>query len=281
MVCINSSDIAKITGYNKYTKFDEYNELFIKNMYRNREDLKEYDEDNKCVEFISEQETIDNLIVNLQESDKKEVINILNTDHSTTEKLLKNSNNLTEIINTSNIPETEKQNIIHKLNTNINCKYGSVSEQVSIDKYQETTNHNVYDNNTKCYVKPFNNFKICGKIDGLVDKDGKTYIYEMKNRKNRIFTVIPMYEKIQLLSYTKLLGNSNIIFTQCHGEEQDTKILEDYKDDSLWDELIFRLTMYADTIYTFQSDENIRHKFLKSTEKQKYKILQEYLFYIK
>ena len=74
MVCINSSDIAKITGYNKYTKFDEYNELFIKNMYRNREDLKEYDEDNKCVEFISEQETIDNLIVNLQESDKKEVI---------------------------------------------------------------------------------------------------------------------------------------------------------------------------------------------------------------
>lgn len=282
MVCINSSDIAKITGYNKYTKFDEYNELFIKNIYKNRPDLKEHDEENKYVEFISEEETIDNLITNLKESDKKTITDILKNEHNTNEKLLESSDNISKIINTtSNITETEKTNIINKLNSNINCKYGASSEQSSIDKYQEKTNDNVYDNNSKCYVKQINNFKICGKIDGLVDKGGKTYIYEMKNRKNRIFTMIPIYEKIQLLSYTKLLNNPNIIFTQCKGEEQDTRILNDYIDNSLWDEIVFRLTMYADTIYTFQDNENIRQKFLKSSEKQKYKILQEYLFYIK
>ena len=57
-------------------------------------------------------------------------------------------------------------------------------------------------------------YKICGKVDGFCKKDNIEYIFEIKNRKNKIFTDIPIYEKIQLLIYTKLLNNNNIIFVQ-------------------------------------------------------------------
>ena len=59
-------------------------------------------------------------------------------------------------------------------------------------------------------------YKICGKVDGFCKKDNIEYIFEIKNRKNKIFTDIPIYEQIQLLIYTKILNNNNVIFVQNH-----------------------------------------------------------------
>lgn len=280
MICFNSSELAKLTGYNKYTKPNDVIELFIKYLYRNRPDLKEKDENNEYIQFITEEEQIDELIKDIKSEDKEIINEVINNNIQNNKELLENSDKLNEVINNTNLSNSQKEVLTNKLNSKINCKYGSNTEDVAIKQYEEKTNETVYENNLKCYIKNFDKFKICGKIDGLIDKNGITYIIEIKNRKNQIFSFIPIYEKIQLLSYTKLLDNNNIIFTQCKDKEQKVEILNNYTDEDLWNEIMFRLNLYTDLINEFQNFEKTRKLFLLKNDKLRYKVLKSHLFWL-
>jgi hypothetical protein len=277
MLCINSSQIAGLTGNNKYVNYEKFIKIFIENLYKKRNDLKEIDEGNGSIEFISDEEYTKQLLFNLDINEIIEINNIINSEIKDNNSLHLNSEKLQNVINKSNISTEKKDKIKREINEKINCNYGNNTENKSINILEKTQNIKVYDNNLKCYIKYYDNFLICGKIDGLINKNGKIYINEMKNRKNRIFDFIPLYEKIQLLSYTKLLENTNIIFTQSKDDEQKTEIFENYKDDELWDLVLSRLKIYSNIIYKLRDCNDLRSKFLKKTEKLQYTFLKEYL----
>ena len=275
MLCINSSEISKLTGYNKYIKNEEFVNLFIKNLYKKRDDLKEYDENINNIQTKNDEERMKDLLDNLNIEDKKNINTILSTNLLNNTELIEQSNNLISIIEKSDISSIQKNKIINEVNSKINCNYGSNTEQKAIQKYEKETNNKVYANNDKCYTAYYENFLICGKIDGLIDQDGKTYINEIKNRRNHIYDSIPIYEKVQLLSYTKLLLNTNIIFTQCKDNDTHTEVFENYQDDEMWNTIIYRLEIYVNYIYNLRDDEKLRKEFLTLDIKKQHKALKK------
>lgn len=275
MLCINSSEISKLTGYNKYVKNEEFVNLFIKNLYKKRDDLKEYDENINNIQTKNDEERMKDLLDNLNIEDKKNVNTILSTNLLNNTELIEQSNNLINIIEKSDISSIQKNKIINEVNSKINCNYGSNTEQNAIKKYEKETNNKVYANNDRCYTTHYKNFLICGKIDGLIDQDGKTYINEIKNRRNHIYDSIPIYEKVQLLSYTKLLMNTNIIFTQCKDEDTHTEVFENYQDDEMWNTIIYRLDIYVNYIYNLRENEKLRKEFLTMNLKKQHKELKK------
>ena len=275
MLCINSSEISKLTGYNKYVKNEEFVNLFIKNLYKKRDDLKEYDENINNIQTKNDEERMKDLLDNLNIEDKKNINTILSTNLLNNTELIEQSNNLISIIEKSDISSIQKNKIINEVNSKINCNYGSNTEQKAIQKYEKETNNKVYANNDKCYTAYYENFLICGKIDGLIDQDGKTYINEIKNRRNHIYDSIPIYEKVQLLSYTKLLLNTNIIFTQCKDNDTHTEVFENYQDDEMWNTIIYRLEIYVNYIYNLRDDEKLRKEFLTLDIKKQHKALKK------
>ena len=278
-LCINSSEIANLSGYNKYTNknIEKIIDLFINNLYKNREDLKEYDEDKGVIKFINEQQATNELLEILSENENKEIKKIINTDLKDTDSLQQNSNKIKKIINNSNITNEQKQKISNNINGKINCNYGNNTEKKAIEIYERKTLHKIYDNNILCYTKHYDNFLICGKTDGFIDIDNKTYINEIKNRKNRLFDFIPIYEKIQLLSYTKLCDNTNIVFTQNYRDTQKTEYFKDYIDEKLWNDVLNKLDIYSNTIYKFREDNGYRQLFLKKDNQSRFECLKVYL----
>ena len=66
---------------------------------------------------------------------------------------------------------------------------------------------NIKDNNSKLYkMRLFSlnehEIYVCGKIDGIENNE----LIEIKNRRNRLFEYIPIYEQIQIEVYFRLTG---------------------------------------------------------------------------
>lgn len=274
---INTSKIAGLVGYNKYVKKDKFLEIFIEYLYKKREDLKKIDEDNGDIKFMSDKEYIDDLIKNLDESKKEEINIILKNDIKNNDTLINKTNIIKDLTNNSDINKQEKDKITTELNSRINCNYGSNTENKSIQLFEEQTGYKVYENNSKLFNLKVNNYFICGKIDGKTKIDDVEYILEMKNRKNRIFNTVPDYEQIQLLIYTKLTNNKNILFTQCLDNHIQYEKFLNFENEELYEKIIFRLGKYTDIIYKLREDENMRKSFLSKTDNQKYKFLKIHL----
>lgn len=276
MIYIHSSKISSIIGYNKYTKNDDYIDLFFNYLYKNRDDLKIYDiKNNNNVNFMSDEEKTNNLLSNINDDSTNKIHDLLNTDITNNKTLLQNTTKLNSLINNSDISQSDKKNIKHKLESKINCNYGINTENKAIRLYEQKTNNKVYDCNIKLYTLNCNKYYICGKLDGLVDIDEKQYLVEIKNRKNLIFDIIPQYEKIQLITYTKLCNCDNIVFIQCINEKISIKQLNKYSDEKLWKIILLRLEIYIDLINKLQNDNDLRATLLNSN--QQYTFLKKYL----
>jgi hypothetical protein len=120
-------------------------------------------------------------------------------------------------------------------------------------------------------------YKICGKVDGFCKKDNIEYIFEIKNRKNKIFTEIPIYEKIQLLIYTKLLNNNNIIFVQNIDDNIKIDYLKNYNNSTLLNEILTKLNKFVTLIYNLQNNNSQRQLFLQKNKIQKYKFIFDFI----
>jgi len=58
-------------------------------------------------------------------------------------------------------------------------------------------------------------WRIYGKIDGMYTNHlGKKFIIEIKNRQNRLFDKIPLYEQIQIQMYMWIFGVDEAVFVQ-------------------------------------------------------------------
>jgi hypothetical protein len=61
---------------------------------------------------------------------------------------------------------------------------------------------------------------IGGKVDGVgvASSDGSRFILEVKNRVNRLFGVVPEYERVQVMAYMYITGIPRCILVEQHGE---------------------------------------------------------------
>jgi hypothetical protein len=261
----HSSKIASILGINYYVNKEEYINLFIKYLYKNKEELREYDINNNYIKFCSEK---DNLIIKLinagvKDNKQKEILDIYKNRKNikNTYELHSETKKVTKIL--SKLPVTEKNKLLPNIQSKLNCSYGTNTEYSAIKLYSKLTNNEVTECNKKLLTIYCNKFNICGKIDGKTTINKKEYIVEIKNRKSKFYKIIPEYEKIQLILYTKLCNNNNICFIQKLSNEIQMKYIHDLdNDDKIYNDIINKLELYNNLIIKLQNNESERRKFL-------------------
>lgn len=279
----HSSKIASILGINRYINIEEYINIFIEYLYKNQKELKVHDIDNNYIKFCSKEENIISRLNNagLQKSKQKELLDIYKNS-----KNIKNIDELhLEHKKMENILDSlslnEKNKILPEIKSKLNCSYGINNEDNAIKLYKNLTNNKVYECNEKLLTINCKNFFICGKIDGKTLINQKEYIVEVKNRKNKFFKIIPNYEKIQLILYTKLCNNNNVCFIQKLSNEIQINYINDLDiDDTIFNDIINKLELYNNLIIKLQNNEIERSKFLSLNNEGMYIYLKKNLDFL-
>jgi len=119
--------------------------------------------------------------------------------------------------------------------------------------------------NKECRYRNFSigakQFRFGGIIDGRHAETGQ--MLEVKNRQNRLFDCVPLYEKIQVMVYLFLYQESSCILRQCYAGE--TK-----EDEVLWNEASFRrfvepgLLAFAEDLEKMDADAFFRLQVLSA-----------------
>lgn len=131
------------------------------------------------------------------------------------QKALKRNSLEIKELNNYNYNKKSKSNVFKYNNykkSTVNTKNGLDKEKSTIEIFEHKKNVIVTNKNDKIYNifinKPHNkliihNIILNGAVDGIVNNE---YIVEIKNRQKRFFDEIPIYEKIQIIVYMKLLN---------------------------------------------------------------------------
>lgn len=182
----------------------------------------------------------------------------------------------------------------------ISSEYGNQAERRSI-KAMNARNQQVSHNNSRFYKSVLfesshsgRRYGIGGRIDGLLS-DGT--LVEIKNRQNRLFTTIPMYERIQLECYLRLTGAPSAKHVQhlkrSWTKEPDESITEVQKNDEFWiQDLLPRMAKYFivldyflrvpkwQEVFLLCTTMEDREEFLESLHKKIFEQPQNFLRYI-
>ena len=267
-IYFNASDIAALINKNPYKNSEDviYDILCKINKEENKRELNKFNN-------ISKNETI-NLLNNLHKSEEistdnlnkfkeklekvksdeensrlnKELIEMISKDcvnAKNTDDCLKKQKSLEDKIK-KNLKRSN-EDIGDYLNGFINKKRGIKNEKQIIENFSKKNNVVIKENNSKLYklklfTKNENSFYICGKIDGIEDDT----LIEIKNRKNRLFSFIPEYEKIQVEIYLRLTNMKKGKLIQNFNEEQSVFLLD--SNEELWDMIINELNNVSDII---------------------------------
>lgn len=276
----NSSKIASILGYNYYTNLEEYVDLFVSYLYKNAEELKTLDED--IVFKTCEQDMKEKILKSdIEEISKKQILKIYD-ESSKINNLIQLKDNTDTVERILNDQSTKlSDDIMPIVKTKLNCSFGKNTENTAIKLFKDLTNLEIVENNTKLLKIKFDDFYICGKIDGLLQKEEEEYVVEIKNRKNKFFDKIPKYELIQIILYTKLCNNNNVCFIQKLGEELKIEYFKDIDPNStIFNELIDRLTKLNSFILSLREDNNERKKMMKMSKIRMYIYIKNALTFL-
>ena len=225
-IYLNASEIAGLINKNKYnsqedviydilcrikkeTNKSDINKLEIINKSELLDLLKLFNESslldsNTCNKFketikTTPSDKLSSISKDILDNAAKQSVNTKNTEES---RQIQNNieTNIKKVMKTKNI-----ENVKSYVDGHINKTRGIVNENKIITSYEKKNNTKIYDNNSKLYkMKLFtiDDYKIyiCGKIDGIEDNK----LIEIKNRRNRLFEFIPLYEQIQIEVYFRL-----------------------------------------------------------------------------
>jgi len=269
-------------------------------------EIDKYIMDNDLVDSFSEDMETDDVpvlaqqysaIVDKIENDKKtELINTLNNIESLdvkstkkaelVEKAIEKSNLDTEKIKpTAKITEIKAQIAKATLQNKevINRHYegsakqtlGIQNESNALELYTKKTGRKVIENNEQIFEKKYKTargrvFKITGKVDGFAKVDGKKQLVEVKNRVNKLFKLIPEYEKLQMNYYFAL---TNTISGELV-EKYNTEIsIHKYEfNESIYRDSLRLLSRQVDFLFDFVGDTEMLalYKTLSYDERKKY-----------
>lgn len=147
----------------------------------------------------------------------------------------------------------------------VNHHQGRTEEPVAIAQYQAQHQTIVTGNNAQGFsleipdVSGTTRWILYGKVDGF---DGQQLI-EVKNRVNRLFCTIPLYERIQMECYMRMTGSESCKLVQRHQDRLDSQVLT--RDDALWHDLILPgLKMILEKLdaFCYQTTAPQQHKII-------------------
>lgn len=159
--------------------------------------------------------------------------------------------------NIANIFPKKNLSLLTKFITkDINTNRGTMNENRIIQKYNKRHLTTITHNNSQLYKYPLVDIKaangilyklhISAKIDGLQDNT----LIEVKDRRNRLFSKIPEYEKIQIEVYLRILNLRTAKLVQNFNNTSSE--LSYNTDDVLWQFIIHKLLHFSHTLFDDQ-----------------------------
>jgi hypothetical protein len=276
MILINISDIAIITGDNKYkTKRDYLLDFWKKN---NATDYKQYVQiiksitPDKVIKETDEEivKAMTNTIAKETNIKLDEELKKCSTLATTTDLNITKKNIIKEINKIDSIDKEQKAKINKSLTSIINKNFGIKNEDSIIKLYQDIKQCIVTVDCPyhKTKILTINNKKIYigGKIDGLDLKNN--CVIEIKNRINKLFYTIPEYEKIQIMCYLVLFKSKIGHLVEAHKMENDIEInIVEFQYDKEFAKIIFekikKFIIYYDG---FLSNHELKINILNNIE---------------
>lgn len=270
---VRASDVAACIGKNKYKKPHEVLEFYV-SRYKGKEEefkLKNYvvsQEEveqiknkfnnvkyQKSEELVKQTEDRFNIIKNIDDKEErikklselnKDIITNISKvaiDEDTSEKRQEKKE---KILNKVSKLVKDSSNIKKEISSHINKEVGIKNEEKNINNYEKITNTKVDSRNEKCWFMTISEEKDCklsivGKIDGKTEDD---VLIESKNRQNRLFRTIPIYEKVQMEIYLRMMGLKDATLIENYNNQQ---LSHDYSsNDILWTEITDGLVEFRD-----------------------------------
>lgn len=241
-ITVNASDLAKITGHNKFETIDIYvDKLLSKNgiiqKYIPKTNIERHLLSLKSAELNSIKKELKlDKTVNISEIELslKKLIKCVNQEKTEdkSKSLLQEKLKETPLIEKLLKQSIEKDTRITR---------GNIRENSALNKTQTKINMNIVERNSKFYSRELFRSDKCiinllGKIDGMINENNVKKIVETKNRRNKLFGTIPMYEKVQLEAYMYLTNLESSIHIENYNESQN---IQEYEhNNEFWSECL-------------------------------------------
>jgi hypothetical protein len=270
-VCLNSSEIAIITGENTYQPLHEY---IIKLWQKVRPDdyfetIKTLEDKHKVV-FIPKEtdKEIINKISKLNNINiTKELKECLKT--GTVDQLhQKKAKILSKFKDAS---KEQKKALTESLNNVVHTNFGTHHENNAIIFYEEKTGNKVLKDGRyhKRELFEYNGIKyyLGGKIDGYLED--KT-IVEVKNRMYKLFGKLRNYEKTQIYAYLHIFNAKKAILLEKLKKKVDSKIniIEIEYKEPVFNDIKQKLMKFAVFFEHFLGDVDLKTMLLFGNEEQ-------------
>ena len=286
-IFINSSELAIITGHNKYQKISDY----IVKLYQKN--------------FYSDSLRIKNLINNKKTENPEIKITVTEKPKTAIKKISKQNNiniekELTECIKNTktvkeleekkqeifkkieHLPKEEKKEIKESIVQLTNTSFGTKNESSVINLYEIETKNDVVLLNDYYTINLFNslnyNYYLGGKVDGITSD--KSAIIEVKNRVNRLFYTIKDYENVQIHAYMKILDIDTVHLIECLKNDQcKYNILPMTFNKEFFDkEIMNNFIKFIDFFERFLVDDDLKIKIYTEDKKKLEKFLKKEIY---
>lgn len=294
-IILYASDVAAISGYNKYKEPWQILEFVFKrfdgkNIYNK---LKEYFNDNN-MELTMHSEKFSKMTKQIGGDDF--VKKLLKTASSlkTNKEIDQMTEQVSEDLNKTcldKIKNVKDKSFFRKsIKSAINKNFGTSSEKRTLNDIEKKLNCKITNNNDKFYMKQMgviNKYKwyLGGRVDGFTDSsahilNNKMKVVEIKNRRSKWFMKYdpPIYDQIQLQTYlilTKL--EHGLLIEQYQSDNSVIKITPYYRA-SYWDtDIIPKLQEFVNKFVRFIENQSLQVNFFLASSEHKKKSLFEKL----
>ena len=279
-ICLFASEVAIITGHNKYEKIDKVTHRLLAEYFPEKYNLLVLKMKNQGVEIVPADKTehLKKIIKdsNISAESKKVIEGTLKktVDSKNSKEFLENQTKLIkkiqdEIVKKQGKPISAqlKQTLKETVKGSTNTNYGIKNENKGTTEYTKITGNPVYTYNRFVKMPLFGDEDLGlsvilgGRVDGvLMDPDGNiTKVVEVKNRTARLFYQLRDYEKVQTMIYMKLFNQERLDLIEILRKKDDTlesNIINIDFDHQFWDDQIYnKIKIYiADFLKTYILD---------------------------
>lgn len=272
MLLLYASEIAIITGNNKYQKLSDYLiKLWSKFDNNDFKDCVLQLEQKHKVKFV-ENNDIQN-IKNIEEKcgvSIQKQLNSIKNNTKNSDEVIQKRNELLKNIDDKVMDKTMKKQLKKSVENITNTNYGIVNEDKVLNVYSKNNHLIVYKICAFQKRKITKNLYIGGKIDGLTE-NGE--IVEIKNRMYKLFYKMRDYEKIQLQSYLHIFKLNRGFLVENHN--QNINVLEEIYDKQFMDNIIHKLKQFEIFFYDFMNNIDLKTLLLFGDDDLKEKTLHQ------
>ena len=261
IIRIRNSNLASIAGLNKYNSEQERLELlldinsWLKPYLKKRRSIKKTynSETKKKLDSLSESELI-TIALCLGLDTNQSISSLNDCCYSVFQDYinqcvqcksgLESKCNLEKLLNDK---KTVYDIFFNCLEIDIQKKHGLHQENNQLNQFERENNIQIVDRNDMLYNKTLDvvngvEIQLIGQVDGI-SGDG-TNIVENKYRRNNFFTIIPIYEKVQLEGYLWLTGLEKAVHIQNYEGEQ--RITSYTSNGQLWSQIVDNVHKFID-----------------------------------